>query len=257
MTPAATTRAGRLLGLLADQVVELSSPDAAELAKVLENTFRLVNIGFINELALLCERLGLDVWEIVDAAATKPFGFMRFTPGPGVGGHCIQVDPYYLSWRGREVDFIDRYIELSGEINLAMPRHVVDLVAEGLNDRGLAIKGARVAVLGVAFKPNVQDARNSAAATVIGGLHDRGAEIRYHDPHVAAFTGDDGAERHSEPLDDVIGWADAVVIVTPHAAIDWDAVFDRSGLIVDAAGKSHKRPVRARQVLKLGAGWSA
>ena len=147
-TPAATTRAAALLRHINDNVVELSSPDAAELAKLLENVFRNVNIALVNQLALLCERMGVDVWEVIDAAATKPFGFMRFTPGPGVGGHCIPVDPYYLSWRAREFDFVDRFVELAGDINLAMPRHVVDLVAEALNDRGRALSGARVGVLG-------------------------------------------------------------------------------------------------------------
>ena len=142
--PQATTRAAALLRNINDNVVELSSPDAAELAKLLENVFRNVNIAFVNQLALLCERMGLDVWEVINAAATKPFGFMKFTPGPGVGGHCIPVDPYYLSWRAREFDFIDRFIEFAGDINFAMPRHVVDLVAEALNDRGQALKGAKV-----------------------------------------------------------------------------------------------------------------
>ena len=164
----ATRRAAALLGTINDNVLELSSPDAAELAKLLENVFRNVNIALVNQLALLCERMGLDVWEVIDAAATKPFGFMRFTPGPGVGGHCIPVDPYYLAWRAREFDFVDRFVELAGDINLAMPRHVVDLVAEALNERGQALRGARVGVLGVAFKPNVRDARNSPAAEVIG-----------------------------------------------------------------------------------------
>jgi UDP-N-acetyl-D-glucosamine dehydrogenase len=161
-TPAATTRAATLLRAINDRVIEMSSPDAAELAKLLENVFRNVNIAFVNQLALLCERMGLDVWEVINAAATKPFGFMKFTPGPGVGGHCIPVDPYYLAWRAREFDFIDRFIELAGDINFAMPRHVVDLVAEALNDRGRALKGARVGILGVAFKPNVRDARHRA-----------------------------------------------------------------------------------------------
>ena len=174
-TPAGTARAAALLRNINDAVIELSSPDAAELAKLLENVFRNVNIAFVNQLALLCERMGLDVWEVINAAATKPFGFMRFTPGPGVGGHCIPVDPYYLSWRAREFDFIDRFIELAGDINFAMPRHVVDLVAEALNDRGRALKGAKVAVLGVAFKPNVRDARNSPASEVIAGIAERGA----------------------------------------------------------------------------------
>ena len=151
-TEAATARGARLLRLINDTVLELSSPDAAELAKLLENVFRNVNIALVNNLALLCERMGLDVWEVIAAAATKPFGFMRFTPGPGVGGHCIPVDPYYLAWRAREFDFIDRFVELAGDINLAMPRHVVDLVAEGLNDRERALHGAKVAIVGVAFK---------------------------------------------------------------------------------------------------------
>ena len=186
-TPQATKRAAALLRNINDQVVELSSPDAAELAKLLENVFRNINIAFVNQLALLCERMGLDVWEVINAAATKPFGFMKFTPGPGVGGHCIPVDPYYLSWRAREFDFIDRFIEAAGDINFAMPRHVVDLVAEALNDRERALKGAKVGVLGVAFKPNVQDARNSPAADVLAGIAERGAEVRYHDPHVPSF----------------------------------------------------------------------
>ncbi len=192
LTPAATTRAAALLRTINDRVVEVSSPDAAEMAKLLENTFRNVNIAFVNNLALLCERMGLDVWEVIDAAATKPFGFMRFTPGPGVGGHCIPVDPYYLSWRAREFDFTDRFIELAGDINFAMPRHVVDLAAEALNERSLALKGARVGVLGVAFKPDVHDHRNSPAAAVLALLAARGGEIRYHDPLVARFKDDDG-----------------------------------------------------------------
>jgi UDP-N-acetyl-D-glucosamine dehydrogenase len=174
-TPAATRRAGALLRAINDDVRELSSPDAAELAKLLENVFRNVNIALVNQLALLCERMGIDVWEVIDAAATKPFGFMRFTPGPGVGGHCIPVDPYYLAWRAREFDFVDRFVEVAGDINFAMPRHVVDLVAEALNDRGRALKGSRIGIIGVAFKPNVRDARNSPAADGIAGLVERGA----------------------------------------------------------------------------------
>ena len=169
-----------MLRRINDHVVELSSPDAAELAKIFENVFRNVNIALVNQLALLSERMGLDVWEVIDAAATKPFGFMRFVPGPGVGGHCIPVDPYYLSWRAREFDFVDRFVELAGDINLAMPRHVVDLVATALNERGRAVRGARIGILGVAFKPNVQDARNSPAADVIEGL--AGARRRRHLP---------------------------------------------------------------------------
>ena len=259
MTPAGTTRAATLLGNVNDRVVEMSSPDAAEMAKLLENTFRNVNIAFVNQLALLCERMGLDVWEVIDAAATKPFGFMRFTPGPGVGGHCIPVDPYYLAWRAREFDFTERFIELAGDINFAMPRHVVDLVAEALNDRSLALKGAKVGVLGVAFKPDVQDARNSPAGAVLPLLAERGADIRYHDPLIATFRDDAGVTRDGSTLDELLAWADALVVVTAHRAIDWATVFARAGLVVDTVNSSMTRgggSVRPRQVLRLGAGWS-
>ena len=255
-TPASTKRAAALLANINDNVIEMSSPDAAELSKLLENVFRNVNIALVNQLALLCERMGLDVWEVINAAATKPFGFMKFTPGPGVGGHCIPVDPYYLAWRAREFDFIDRFIELAGDINFAMPRHVVGLVADALNDRGRALKGAKVGVLGVAFKPNVRDARNSPAADVIAGIAERGAEVRFHDPHVASFKDAAGAVREETGLDDLLGWADAIVVVTAHRAIDWATVYDRAELVVDTVDSSAGRSTRERQVLRLGAGWS-
>jgi UDP-N-acetyl-D-glucosamine dehydrogenase len=254
-TGAATARAAALLGRINDNVLQLSSPDAAELAKLLENVFRNVNIALVNQLALLCERMGLDVWEVIDAAATKPFGFMRFTPGPGVGGHCIPVDPYYLSWRAREFGFVDRFVELAGDINFAMPRHVVGLVAEALNERGQALRGARVGVLGVAFKPNVRDARNSPAAEVISGLRNRGATVVYHDPHVPTFR-DAGGEAHASVTVNEVLAADVVVVVTAHAAIDLDAVYARAALVVDTVNSSQHRAVRDRQVLRLGAGWS-
>jgi UDP-N-acetyl-D-glucosamine dehydrogenase len=256
-TSAATTRAAALLRQINDNVVELSSPDTAELAKLLENVFRNVNIALVNQLALLCERMGVDVWEVIDAAATKPFGFMRFTPGPGVGGHCIPVDPYYLSWRAREFDFVDRFVELAGDINLAMPRHVVDLVAEALNDRGRALRGATVGILGVAFKPNVRDPRNSPAAEIMAGLRARGASVTYHDPHVTSFCAADGVESASTDLPGLLAESEVVVVVTPHAAIDWDAVYGRADLVVDTTDSSRGRTVRPRQVLRLGAGWAA
>ena len=255
-TAAATARAAALLGRINDDVRLLSSPDAAELAKLLENVFRNVNIALVNQLALLCERMGIDVWEVIDAAATKPFGFMRFTPGPGVGGHCIPVDPYYLAWRAREFDFVDRFVEVAGDINFAMPRHVVDLVAEALNDRGRALKGARIGVIGVAFKPNVRDARNSPAADVIAGLAARGAEVSYHDPHVAAFTDAAGSERSSVDLDTLVRSSDALVVVTAHQAIDLGRVYRDADLVVDTVNSSAGRDIRPRGVLRLGAGWS-
>jgi UDP-N-acetyl-D-glucosamine dehydrogenase len=201
--------------------------------------------------------MGLDVWEVIDGAATKPFGFMKFTPGPGVGGHCIPVDPYYLSWRAREFDFIERFIETAGDINFGMPRHVVDLTAEALNERGKALKGARVGVLGVAFKPNVQDARNSPAAAVIAGIAERGADVRFHDPHVATFRDEAGAQRENIALEPLLAWADVIVVVTAHRAIDWDRVYAQADLIVDTVDSSRGRATRDRQVLRLGAGWSS
>jgi UDP-N-acetyl-D-glucosamine dehydrogenase len=254
-TPVATDRAAALLRRINDRVVTMSSPDAAELAKLLENVFRNVNIAFVNQLALLCERMGLDVWEVIDGAATKPFGFMRFTPGPGVGGHCIPVDPYYLSWRAREFDFVDRFIELAGDINLAMPRHVVDLVAEALNDRSRAMRGATVGIIGVAFKPDVRDDRNSPAADVIAALVERGADVRYHDPHVRKFQDAAGVVRETSELGTLLDWAEAIVVVTAHRAIDWDLLYQRADLVIDTVNSSAGRPTRARQVLRLGAGW--
>ncbi len=255
-TPAATKRAAALLRRISDSVLELSSPDVAEMAKILENVFRNVNIALVNELALLCERMDIDVWEAIDAAATKPFGFMRFTPGPGVGGHCIPADPYYLSWRAREFGFVDRFVELAGDINLAMPGHVADLVGEALRARGLALRGARIGVLGVAFKPNVRDSRNAPAGEILARLRALGATTAYHDPHVPSFEDAGGRELRSEPLDDVLERSDVVVVVTPHAAIDWQRVYQKANLVVDTTNSSRGRPVRPGQVLRLGAGWA-
>jgi UDP-N-acetyl-D-glucosamine dehydrogenase len=256
LTPAGTTRAASLLRRINTTVHELTSPDAAELAKLLENVFRNVNIALVNQLALLCERMDLDVWEVIDAAATKPFGFMPFRPGPGVGGHCIPVDPYYLSWRAREFDFVDRFVELAGDINLAMPRHVVELVSLALNDRGRALNGARVGILGVAFKPDVQDARNSPAADVLAGLAARGANVSYHDPHVPNFRDAEGVQRSSVELSRLLAESEAIVILASHRAIDWELVYGQAGLIIDTVGNSNRRTPREQQVLRLGAGWS-
>lgn len=254
-TPSATTRAAALLRRVNDVVIELSSPDAAELAKLHENVFRNVNIALVNELALLCERMGLDAWEVIDAAATKPFGFMRFTPGPGVGGHCIPIDPYYLSWRARQFDFTDRFVELAADINLSMPRHVVDLAAEALNDRGRSLKGSRVGVLGVAFKPNVGDARTSPAADILAGLASRGSQVDYHDPHVPLFKDASGIERSSVDLEHLLARSDLVVVVTAHRAVDWARVYAIASLVVDTVNSSRGHVLRPRQVFRLGAGW--
>ena len=256
-----TARVAAVLREVAPSVTEMSSPDAAELAKLFENVFRNVNIALVNELALICERLDLDVWEVVRGASTKPFGFMPFFPGPGVGGHCIPVDPYYLASRAREVGFHERFIEIAGDINSQMPDHVISLVGSALNARGKAVRGARVLVVGVAFKPGVSDDRNSPAAPIVAGLISDGAEVSYHDPLLATFVPGDysgaGEALYSAPLEEALDTGpDCVVIITAHENIDWDLIFARSDLIVDTRDVSSGRATRAGQVLRLGAGWS-
>ncbi len=266
---ASTDRAAAILEGVSPSVLRMTSADAAELAKLFENVFRNVNIALVNELALICERLGLDVWEIIRGASTKPFGFMPFYPGPGVGGHCIPVDPYYLAARAREVGFHERFIETAGDINSQMPAHVVRLIAQALNRRGKPLNGARVVVVGVAFKPGVADARNSPAGPIILELVAEGAHVTYHDPRLPEFAPQDGessagdadsaGELRLESVDLEEALAanpDCVVIVTPHPEVDWDAVFRRADLVVDTRDVSAGRPVRPGQVLRLGAGWS-
>ena len=249
-------RTAALLRKLGGEVRELSSADAAELAKLHENVFRNVNIALANELALLCERMGLDVWEVIGAAASKPFGFMAFWPGPGVGGHCIPVDPYYLSWRARQVGVSERFVELAADVNESMPNHVADLVARALEQRGSGMAGARIGVIGAAFKPNVRDARNSPAAAAIARLASLGAEVRYHDPHVPTLTDRAGVTRESVALDDLLASSDAIVVAVRHAAIDWQALYERAPLVVDTVNSSDGMTIRQGQVLRLGAGWS-
>jgi UDP-N-acetyl-D-glucosamine dehydrogenase len=256
-TPSAARRAGAVFRRLRGEVLELSSPDAAEMAKLLENVFRNVNIALVNQHALLCERMGLDVWEVTAAAATKPFGFMPFYPGPGVGGHCIPIDPYYLAWRAREFDFIDRFVELAGDVNLGMPRHVVDLVVEALNEHGKPVRGARVGIVGVAFKADVRDARNAPAADVMAGLAARGAILSYHDPHVPRFRSSDGSSFESVTLPTLLDGTDIVVVVTAHRAIDWAALYARAPIVVDTTNSSQHQVRRDHQVLRLGAGWAS
>jgi len=256
VTPADTARAGRLMRRLGGEVHELSSPDAAELAKLLENVFRNVNIALVNQLALLCERMGLDVWEVIDAAATKPFGFMAFRPGPGVGGHCIPVDPYYLAWRARQFGVTDRFVELAGDINTEMPVHVAELTSAALNERGRSTNGARVGVIGVAFKANVSDSRNSPAAVVMAELVHRGAKVSFHDPHVETFADASGGSYDSATLTDLLAGSDVVVALVGHDAVDWDRVYEAAGLVVDTISSSSGRRTRPGQVLRLGAGWS-
>jgi UDP-N-acetyl-D-glucosamine dehydrogenase len=226
-----------------ETVVPVSSAEVAEMAKLLENTFRMINIGLVNEMAIMCDRLGVDVWEVIDAAATKPFGFMKFTPGPGLGGHCIPIDPLYLSWKLRALNYTARFIELASEINTGMPRYVVTKVMDALNDVERSIKGANILVLGVAYKPDIDDLRESPALDVIGLLEQKGATVSYHDPLIPSFR-HEGSQMHSVPdMMAAVKAADCVVIITNHRAYDYAAILREARLIVDtrnALGKAGK-----------------
>jgi len=215
------------------RVVPVSSAEVAEMAKLLENTFRMINIGMVNEMAIMCDRLGVDVWEVIDAAATKPFGFMKFTPGPGLGGHCIPIDPLYLSWKLRALNYTARFIELASEINTNMPRYVVGKVQDALNEQGKALNGSRVLVLGAAYKPDIDDLRESPALDVIGLLAQKGAEVSYHDPFIPRLRHDDWEMESVPDLMAAIKEVDCVVIVTNHSAYDYTAILEAARLIVD------------------------
>lgn len=232
-TPACVEVALALYGTVVEQPVPVSSTAAAEMVKLLENTFRAVNIGLVNEVAIMCDRLGLNVWEVVEAAATKPYGFMKFTPGPGLGGHCIPIDPHYLSWKLKTVNYTARFIELASEVNSTMPEYVVDKVGEALNSERKAVNGSQVFILGVAYKPNVGDVRESPALDVIHLLEERGARLQYHDPYVAELN-DEGFALQSIPLTQTaLEMADCVVIVTNHEEIDMQLVADYAPIVVD------------------------
>jgi UDP-N-acetyl-D-glucosamine dehydrogenase len=233
-------------------VVPVSSAEAAEMSKLLENTFRMINIGLVNELAIMCERLGVDVWEVIDAAGTKPFGFMKFTPGPGLGGHCIPIDPLYLSWKMKEFNYNARFIELASEINTNMPRYVVSRVLEAMNDRGKPLKGSRVLVLGVAYKPDIDDVRESPALDVIALLRKKGAQVEYHDPHIPQIHHEhDGWKMDSiKDVMPAVRAADAVVIITNHTTYDYAAILESAQFIFDSRnalgklGKENPKVVR-------------
>jgi UDP-N-acetyl-D-glucosamine dehydrogenase len=217
-------------------VHRVSSAEAAEMAKLLENTFRMINIGLVNELAIMCEHLGVDVWEVIDAAATKPFGFMKFTPGPGLGGHCIPIDPLYLSWKMKSFHYNARFIELASEINTNMPRYVVSRVMEALNDRGKALKGSKVLVLGAAYKPDIDDVRESPALDVIGLLKKKGGIVEYHDPYIPHIHHETEGW-HMDSVEDVmqaVRRADAVVIITNHKVYDYQAIVEKSAFVFDS-----------------------
>jgi len=237
LTAECTERAEALYGLICDHVVRVSSPEAAELTKLLENIFRSVNIALVNELAMLTDRMGIDIWEVVDAASTKPYGFMRFEPGPGMGGHCLPVDPFYLSWRAREFDMATEFIELAGKVNAQMPYHCVSRAQRALNDSGLSVKGARVAVVGVSYKADVADVRESPALKIISLLRGLGAEVLYHDPHVPNLT---EFALSSTPLEEMLTETDLALIVTAHPSVDHELIATRARLVLDLRGVTRK-----------------
>jgi UDP-N-acetyl-D-glucosamine dehydrogenase len=233
VTPACAAVATAYYGQAIETLVPVSSPDAAEMVKLFENTFRSVNIGLANELLLMCDKLGLDAWEVLNAAATKPFGFMKFTPGPGLGGHCIPIDPQYLSWKLRTLAYNARFIALANEVNTEMPRYWVQQVQDRLNEAGRAVKGSRILVLGVAYKKNVDDLRESPALDIIHLLEAKGAQVYYHDPHIPYFQ-HDGMEMVSVgDLAVALRLVDCVVIATDHDAYDWEEIAQRAALLVD------------------------
>jgi UDP-N-acetyl-D-glucosamine dehydrogenase len=246
LTPACTERARELYALICDEVVVLSTPESAELAKLLENIFRSVNIALVNELSQLCDRLGIDVWEVVEAAATKPFGFMRFDPGPGMGGHCLPVDPFYLAFKAREHDFYPEFIELAGKVNRAQPAYCVDRIARALNEAEKAVKGSKILILGISYKPGVGDIRESPALEIVALLRELGAEISYHDPFVAELGEFDLA---SVDLDEALRATDLAAIVTAHPGIDYADVVATAPLTIDFRGVT--REIDATNLIRL------
>ena len=251
MTEKCTKVAAAWYGQALDTVVPVSSTEVAEMAKLLENTFRMINIGFVNELALMCDRLGVDVWEVIDAAATKPFGFMKFQPGPGLGGHCIPIDPLYLSWKLRSLNYTARFIELASEINTSMPRFAVTRVQDALNDHEKALKGSNVLVLGAAYKPDIDDLRESPSIDVIRLLQQKGARVSYHDPYIPHIKQENWEISSVSDLMAAVKAADCVVIVTNHKVYDYIAILKEAKLIVDTRNALGKLGFKNPKVVRL------
>jgi UDP-N-acetyl-D-glucosamine dehydrogenase len=251
ITPDCGEVAAALYHACIDRVVLVSSPEAAELTKLLENTFRSVNIAMVNEMAIVCDKLGVDVWEVIDAAATKPFGFMRFTPGPGIGGHCIPLDPHYLAWKMRTLNYKTRFIDLAGEINSEMPAFVVDKIADALNNDRKSVNGSHVLVIGVAYKRDIDDVRESPALDVIRLLEDRGADVSYHDPFVPSFR-EENVRHESVPLTaEELERCDAVVIITDHSNIDYQMLVDGCTLVIDTRNATARTGAGRARIVSL------
>ncbi len=251
VTPVCTEKALALYRGAVDVVLPVSSAKVAETAKLLENTFRAVNIGLVNELALMCHHLGVDVWEVIDAAATKPFGFMKHLPGPGIGGHCIPLDPYYLAWKARLSGFEAKFIGLAGEVNGHMPEHVVHLVGDGLNEDGKALRGSRVLVLGLAYKKDVDDVRESPAFEIIQLLRAKGAVVRYNDPFVPGTSHEGWTSESAHLTPDLLRDQDAVIVVTDHSAYDWESILPHCRLFIDTRNVARGRENLPGRLVKL------
>ena len=250
ITPACSEIAVALYSTAIDNVVSVSSPTAAEMVKLLENTFRAVNIGLVNEMVVMCDKLEIDVWEVIEAAATKPFGFMPFYPGPGLGGHCIPIDPHYLSWKLKTLNYNARFIELASEINTSMPLYVIDKITDALNDVSKSVRGANIVVLGVAYKRDIDDVRESPALDVLMLLHNKGANISYHDHYVPSLRLDGAGTLESCKYNDtLLEAADCVVIITDHSDYDWQHVLDHSKIVVDTRHATAKINGNARVVM--------
>ncbi len=234
-----------------EEIVPVSSATVAEMVKLLENTFRMVNIGLVNEMALICDRLGVNVWEVVEAAATKPFGFMKFTPGPGLGGHCIPIDPLYLSWKMKELKYTARFIELASEINANMPRYVVGRITEALNAHGKPMKGSKILIIGAAYKPDVDDARESPALDIITLLASSDCRVSYHDPYVPRLSNETWELESESDLMAAVRAADCVVIVTNHSDYDWPQVAKEASLLVDTRNALAGIPLDEKKVFGL------
>src|SRR5262245_38784540 len=251
ITPECTEMAATLYRQAVEKVIPVSSTQCAEMIKLLENTFRSVNIGLVNEIALMCARLNLDVWEVIDAAATKPFGFMPFYPGPGLGGHCIPIDPHYLSWKLKTLHYYAKFIELASEINSNMPHYVVTRIVDALNSQQKSVNGSRVLILGIAYKKDISDVRESPALDIINLLQDKGAQVIYHDPHAPEVHLDHGVLRSVSLTDDLLAGSDCTVIVTNHSDYDYPRIVAKARIVVDTRNATRGLSVPQGKVLKI------
>ena len=253
LTPLCSEIGKKLYSTIINKVIVVSSPETAEMVKLLENTFRAINIGLANEIAIMCEKLGINAWEVIDAASTKPFGFMKFSPGPGLGGHCIPIDPYYLSWKLKTLDYDARFIKLAGEINTQMPVHVIDLIISGLNKNRKSLNGSKILIVGVAYKKDIEDCRESPALDIIELLQKNGSNIRYYDPYVQNLSYNHINLKSLKALDAVtIKSFDASVIVTDHSNIDFKIISENSSLVIDTRNVFHH--IKSDNIIRLGQG---